>query len=123
MEGNQCRKLLDLALKLEDVLPKELQLFALALHRLKFVVTGCFSKDLARDYEQRIIDFKVVGHDLQLPLTQKLHIIFDHVPQSKQASKCVHKDFGGVYPELQECHPSVVQILHRVVVAYSMLHL
>ena len=85
LEGNQCSKVLGQLDSLEEFLPADLNLFVQCLKCFRDTVQSCFSFTLDPFYKEVISKFRLSFQALRdkfgVSETNKLHIIFEHVPQ------------------------------------------
>ena len=79
-EGHQCKRLMRLANKLRDALPKDLWGFYDALGAFDTMAHSCFSKVLSMDFEKAINDFLDFFIALEIKTkSTKLHILSCYV--------------------------------------------
>ena len=85
LEGGQCSKVLNNLDDLEDFLPRNLNLFVQCLRCLRDTVDSCFSYSLDPSYREVISRFRLSFEQLReqfgVSETNKLHMIFEHVPE------------------------------------------
>ena len=136
LEGNDCKRLLQKAHLLYEHLPQNLKNFALALQKLDLVRTSCFGKTLDPNFISYINSFKEIFMSLEINITPKLHILFEHVPMfcqrknqglgiySEQASESVHHDFNETWTRYKsrENTESYENRFKRAVINYNSFH-
>ena len=148
--GDQCRKLLRNIDKLEDLLnaddtavPEQQKAFS-PLRDFERVRQGCFGNELHYDYKQSINSFETSYLSLGIPVTSKVHAVFDHISQfmdnqanseeqlglgyrSEQASEAVHTYFQNncrTWAYKRELnHPECPQKLLKCTVTYCSRHM
>ena len=81
MNGNSCKKLLKKLRKLKKEVPRRLWKFIFALEAFENVRNSCFGQVLLPCYKNDIKKFSEAYDKLQVPRTNKVHILIDHVPQ------------------------------------------
>ena len=86
--GNDCKKLLRSTDVLASMRCFGIEKYVDYFRKLNKVVDSCFSKDLHPNYEEYIQNLKVSFMDLDIAITPKLHIIFEHVAEY---CKCTNK--------------------------------
>lgn len=87
--GNDCNKLLNHTDKLASVQCLEIDKYVNFFRKLKKVVDACFSKTLDPNYAEYIKSLKISFMDLDISITPKMHIIFEHVVEY-----CKYSDEG-----------------------------
>ena len=84
-KGGQCDKVLRNLDSLEDFLARELGLFVECLRGFRDTIDSCFSFTLDPFYKEVIMNFRrsfeALRAEFGVSETNKLHIIFEHVPQ------------------------------------------
>ena len=82
------------------------QAFLTCFQTFKVVVDKCFGKDLEEGWVEALADFKCAYKALQISITTKVHLVFDHVENfckmngcglgafSEHAFESVHRDFA-----------------------------
>lgn len=137
LEGNQCKLLLNQIDFLQNALLIHLLKFAVALRAFNSVRKSCFGENLLPSFKNDIKLFKVAYEALQISVTPKVHIIFEHVPQfceekncglgkfSEQASESVHADFKKtwIHYAIPQSHEHFDEHLLQAVIKYNSLHL
>ena len=137
LNGPNCSKLLRNLDSLELVLPPHLKKFIKALKLLDLVKKGCFSMNLEPDYKERVMNFKEAYLELEISVTPKVHMIFDHVIPfcelkekglgyySEQASESVHYDFKTTWSNYSRKmnDPKYGEKLLSAVVNYNSHHI
>ena len=137
-EGPQCRKLLA---KLDLLVTQSNNLEILpvikALRCFKQVVKSCYSTDLLPSFKEDIDKFRAAYMELEIPITPKVHIIFDHVSQfcqeegkglgifSEQASESIHADFSSYwskYSVKEINNPFYLVALEKACISYNSKH-
>ena len=81
MNGNNCKKLLESLSKLQKVLPKRLWIYVGALQAFNKVRLSCFGNDLSPGFKRDISNFKKAYEKLNIPMTNKVHILVAHVAE------------------------------------------
>lgn len=145
--GNSCRTLLSgFCLELlRTSVPNEpcYHEYVDAFRKLDKVVTSCFGRNLDPNYEKYISEFRASFLFLGIPITPKLHIIFEHISQfmklmkdlgwyprglgwySEQAMESVHKDFMKIWQgskyNISPLNPKYDQNLLRAVCHFNSL--
>ena len=95
MNGNDCKKLLQKLSKLKSQLPRRLWKFVTALEKFNKVRLSCFSQELLPSFKQDIMEFKKAYEKLNIPMTNKVHVLVAHV-----ADFCEKKNKGlGFFSE------------------------
>ena len=140
--GNQCSKLLDNVDILERMLV-EAEAFAAipyvdALRSFKRVKDSCFSFELLPGYDKAIEDFKHAYQNLGIPVSLKVHIVFEHIIQfckkyykrlgffSEHGLESSHYDFHSFWEKsykLPMIHPNYPEKMLQSVIMYNALHL
>jgi hypothetical protein len=137
LEGPACKKLLQKAEELRNILPRRLRRYASALKEFDLVRLACFGDSLNSDFETRIHQFKATYTGLGLSVTPKLHVLFHHVPEfcsrrdkglgsfSEQATESAHSDFRTTWQRYQRPlnHPQYRGNLLQAVVNYNSFHI
>ena len=137
LEGNQCRAVLKNAGLLTEALPRNLKPLGHLLIKFNAIVKACFGMELDAGFAKALHDFKEAFTSSGIPITPKVHAVFDHVPQfiqktgqslgqfSEQASESVHADFNKEWChfKLPRQHQRYAEALLRAVVRYNSLHL
>ena len=151
LEGNQSR----LFLKKIDSLQRELELlpdsiiinglpFITAFRAFSEVVDSCFGVVLKPDYIAKIQNFKTAYMALDITVTPKAHIVFQHIAEflsrvnagenlstvglgyfSEQAFEAMHHDVKVIWEKVKVGldHPNFSEKLRSFVVAYNSKHL
>ena len=138
-EGNQCSKLLDLVDHIEQKFSNiKLAPYIKALRCFKKVVDSCYSFELRSSFREDIIKFKAAYLELDIPITPKLHIIFDHITPfceshgkslgifSEQATESIHADFNKFWQKYKVTNienESYRPALELAATAYNSKHL
>ena len=103
--GGDCIKLLRNVDTLASICPIQVLPYVKCFRLFLIVVNGCFSDSLSSTISADIKMFKDAYMALEISITPKLHILFDHIPQfcaehnrglslySEQASESVHSIF------------------------------
>ena len=105
------------------------------------VVEGCFGKELVDGYKEKISKFKECYKSLDLSITPKVHIVFQHIEEflsmkstsqerkglgywSEQAFEAMHHDVKVESAGLivSETHPEYAQKLKQFIVRYNAKH-
>ena len=112
-------------------------LFCVAFEALNDVVVACFGPELKEGYEEKISTFRRAYMDLNINVTSKAHILFDHTvefikkngrslslfaEQSAEASHADFDDYWDRYKVRSSTHPNLGPRLHRCVVSYNGEH-
>lgn len=117
--GNECQKLLDNLHVLEQVINRhtrstrkrknesvQRQAFLTCFQTFKTVVDKCFGKDLEPGWVIALEDFKCAYRALEISITTKVHLVFEHVEDFCKMNRCglgafsehafesVHRDFA-----------------------------
>lgn len=103
--GNDCNKLLNSLDILDSMKILGVCKYVELLRNLKKVVDGCFSVRLDPEFKDYLKSFKLSYLALEISVTPKIHIIFEHIEEfcefsqqglgyySEQAMEAVHCDF------------------------------
>lgn len=147
-EGNECRKLLNNIDVLESLIPRQSQRnlkcihpgkkFVKAFRSFKDVKEACFQKKLNSSFPDAIEIFKKDYLDLEISVTSKCHILFDHVITvcqknqlglgfwSEQSLEALHADFSK-FEERHKCkdinNPNYGPRLLQSVLEYNSAHI
>ena len=81
LNGNSCKKLLEKLSNLKTQVPKRLWKYIVALDKFNEVRKSCFGQVLNPNYKQKIEDFKKAYEKLNIPMTNKVHVLVVHVPE------------------------------------------
>ena len=81
MNGNACKKLLEKLEKLRSQTPRRLGKYVDALAQFNEVRKSCFGQELLPNYKLEIVKFKNAFEKLNVPFTNKIHVLLEHVPQ------------------------------------------
>ena len=117
--GNECQKLLDSLHVLEGVINRhtrstrkrknvsvQREAFLNCFQTFKIVVDKCFGKNLELGWVGALADFKSAYRALEISITTKVHLVFEHVEDfckmngcglgafSEHAFESVHRDFA-----------------------------
>ena len=151
LEGNQCKRFLDKLDLLESQLQSKDSLvivqgmpFVQALRAFKDVVEQCFKVNLDPDYKTSISNFKKQYLDLEISVTPKVHIVFQHIIEfldlvnrdtedmpkglgyfSEQAFESVHSDMAIQWDKVKVGmhHAEFGQRLKSFVISYNAKHI
>ena len=140
--GNHCSKLLESVGILEEMLLLNGAIVAIpyveTFRKFQKVKETCFGKDLHPDYKNAIKEFKSSYIGLGIPVSLKVHIVFDHIIPfcekfdkglgwfSEHGLESSHYDF---YPfwlksyKVPKNHPNYAEKLLQSVILYNSLHL
>ena len=77
--GNACRDILESLEDLATKVPDHLMIFVDALRAFDKVRKACFGEDLLDSYIDDIAEFEAAYMKLEINVTSKAHIIFEHV--------------------------------------------
>ena len=95
MNGNACKKLLEKLPKLRKDGPRRLKAFYEAFEAFNAVRKSCFGQILHASYKFDIEKFRKAYLKLNIPITNKVHLLVDHVPEF-----CERKQMGlGFFSE------------------------
>ena len=137
LDGPNCRKLLSQVDDFEQKLPAEHKIFAVALRAFDKFRKSCYGFDLAENYKELLVEFRLAYMDLKMPITPKLHVIFHHVVEfcerngrglgifSEQCSESVHYDYEGTWKNYRR-NPSAKDYgeqLKKSVIHYNSTHI
>ena len=136
-DGNSCRLLLQHCDALDAMITLESKRFVTVFKMLNNVVASCFGNDLHEDYHQAILNFKQAYLDLEMPVTPKIHAIFNHITEfcatvnvglgrfSEQASESVHHSFNVEWlrHKVNDDNPEYPSRLLRAVTVYNCKHI
>lgn len=113
MAGNACKKVLEKTEELAKALPKELLKFAEALYHFNSVRKSCFGQVLFFSYRSDIQKFKEAYLELNIPVSYKVHFVFEHIidfcqmtgtslgKYSEQACESSHYEFRQVFERVK----------------------
>ena len=136
--GNDSRKLLKNVSMLEEMVPEKLKGFVNAFRAFDQVVQSCYSKILAEDYKEKILEFKECYTKLGISVTPKVHAIIHHIPDfcdmkkmglapwSEQTAESIHSDFNKVWSNFivrDTDNPEYGKRLLEAIVTYNSQHL
>lgn len=135
--GNDCKKLLNSIDILDSFKCLEICSYVEVFRKLKSVVEACFSIKLDPKYKESIENFKKSYLALEISVTPKIHIIFEHVVEfceyygqglgyfSEQAMEAVHCDFKATWNnyKISKDHEDYFTNLLRSTCVYNSLHL
>ena len=128
---------------LESMLPEHLQGYAQTFRALSTVVAGCFSFSVSPTIKDDIAHFKDVYLSLNINVTPKFHIIFDHIypylehkaavndgnwtglaVETVQPFEAVHKDFTKRWEKFKvnRDNGKYKDAFHRSVACYNSLN-
>ena len=79
MNGNACKKLLGKLSILKRRVPRKLRKYVEALGAFEKVRQSCFGQDLLPSYRADIQDFREAYEKLNIAMTNKVHVLVDHV--------------------------------------------
>ena len=80
MNGNECKKLLQKLSKLKKEIPRKLWIYIGVLQAFKNKVRiSCFGQDLKPGFKKDIANFEKAYQKLNIPMTNKVHILVAHV--------------------------------------------
>ena len=94
---------------LDSILPSEHYRYLQAFKAFDAVVSSCFGYTLDDNYLTYISDFKRAWIDLKLPVTPKVHVLIEHLPEelaemghgtallNESAGEAIHADFDSFY--------------------------
>ena len=80
LNGNACKKLLLKLASIKPQVPKRLWKYISALEAFEKVRISCFSQILHSNFKEDITKFAKAYDKLDIPRTNKVHILIDHVP-------------------------------------------
>ena len=107
LNGPNCDRLHQLAIKFTEFLPKDLKKFGIALQALKKVSHSCFSMTLGEDWENDLTTFLVAYDALDIGYTPKVHALAVHVPQfikktGKSLGRFTEQPFEALHADLKK---------------------
>lgn len=145
-EGNQCRKLLKEADKLQDPKlyglagPFRLQPYIAAFKAMNKIVEKCFAAKKAdiTDFNKNLKELREALKSTEISQTLKIHIILEHLEEaiiflnndglglwSEQAGESVHSEFNKYWDRFKINlldEPSFINRLKKAVVTFSSQH-
>ena len=137
MNGNACNKLLKKLSKLKYDVPRRLRKYVEALVAFEKVKKSCFELILLPSYKSDIEEFRRAYDALGVPMTNKVHILVEHVIPfcekhekglgffSEQAFEAVHADFKKTWKnyKVDESNPQFGEKLLQATLKYNFKHL
>lgn len=136
--GGDCNKLLKNVDTLEQMCPLSIFPYVKVLRKFRSVVEACYGHELSPTMDYDISTFSMAYKELEISITPKLHIVFDHVPQyckakgsglgvySEQAVESVHCKFRLFWARRKInslSNPRYLSALHDSVVEFNSHHL
>ena len=135
-KGSDSRKLLKNVSVLKEIAPastQKVQNYIAAFEAFNDVVTACYTKNLAQDYQEKIKIFRVSYSKLKISVTPKIHAVFHQdaikmglAPWSEQAAGSLHHDFNHMWDNFKVRdieHADYGNRLLQAVVMYNSQHM
>ena len=122
---------------MRDILPSHLKKIAEALNLLNEVRISCFGQKLHPDFEKKIKLFEKKYKELNISVTPKAHILFQHCAEfcnehgeglgafSEQSGETLHSDFLVCWARYKrdQSHPDYCKQLLAAVISYNSMHI